>query len=372
MLSLKGLFELLGFQEQQYNAVGRIFHFMSCRGQYDQAKLTPDDLDEFLESRLADDTKMGGVVAFINIVQKMRYDLRGCGERQEMKDVKLPYEGFNKDVEEYGILDAIEPNKTSNTRYVIFGCAEVGLRKRMNFIKGVLEENKNVICLAGDRALWADYTGSDEQLYIHGESSTFNLIEKLNPRHNIEDIKKQINTYCDKNKQEIINGKLKITKVREEIIKMNSTIKWPTESDLARYLAHEILGIDDVRVVEGEKDPAINRPTTDTTVVALYKYDAKHNYTGYSCFVSNAPHICKQNVSVKKYYPKSDTCGSGVDLDTMQKSSSILEAICGHLFEAGESLRQKNVEIMQQNSNVGLHLTNASGEAVSLIPEGRG
>lgn len=368
--SLIGLFHVTGVLQEIY---GEIF----SQNLPDIGKeLTQQQCNQLLDSNLAlqlDANILEIAEKFNGLGQKKFKEIRGSGERQEMQATSKPL-NFDKYITDLGLLKETLPESDIDL-YVVFGASEAGVRNRINFVSeksGKKLTEDNVTFLGGDRKLWPKYYGGDDELkkLIPGEDITFDIIKDLNPRIDIEAFKNEVNSFFEENKQNLQEKKRNITQLRSEIVENKSNIIWPTESDLEKKLAQEILGIKDAKVIEGEKDLKIGRPTTQTTLTALSQDKIITDKSGIKiCMVSSQPHCKRQSEMAKHYLGQNVTvsyCGRGAESLLQNDSTNpALEAVLGEVNSLVSIAKEKQ----QQKPSYTVAAARATTKATSLEPQ---
>ena len=216
MATLREALNLLGYSEEQSKSLVQIFHITGVFDgkTHNDKKLTEVELEAQLQSNLGISEGADALSIaqeFNRLGQEKFKKIRGGGERQEMSSISIPETGFMTHFEALSMSQEKDP-KGDVKLYFIFGASEDGLRNRIEFLKEKLGEDinsKDVIFLGGDRKLWPKYTEDNEYLLrsVPGEEVTFKLIAELNPDLDIKEIKKQINQFFEKTKQDLIDGK---------------------------------------------------------------------------------------------------------------------------------------------------------------------
>ncbi len=379
MTNLLESLNVLGYNKQQAESIIQIFHFT---GAFDQQikdqPLSAKKIDAILSSNLdldQDATNLDIAVKFNEIGQTKWRDLRKEGERQEMSAISIKNPEITEFFKVLNISQEIKPNKDCEL-YFVFGASEAGLINRIDFLKDNLGDeigNKKIIFLGGKRELWPKYSGDNEFLIrsIPGENVTFDLIKKLNPNIDIEDFKAKINEFFESRKQDFIDKKIDVTKLRKEIIEnFSEGIIWPTESDLERFLAQKILKIENPKVIEGQIDPSIGRPTTETTLKAI-KDDLKQdpNFSDINfettkiCFISSQPHILRQTKLAESLSGFINVSGSGRGCESSlnpNNVSGLLEALLGEINALSGIALQKNKALIKPLSVRGSELATSA------------
>jgi len=365
MATLREALNLLGYSEEQSKSLVQIFHITGVFDgkTHNDKKLTEVELEAQLQSNLGISEGADALSIaqeFNRLGQEKFKKIRGGGERQEMSSISIPETGFMTHFEALSMSQEKDP-KGDVKLYFIFGASEDGLRNRIEFLKEKLGEDinsKDVIFLGGDRKLWPKYTEDNEYLLrsVPGEEVTFKLIAELNPDLDIKEIKKQINQFFEKTKQDLIDGKINITQIRKKIIEeMVKGVKWPTESDLEKYLAKEMLGIEEARVIEGEIDPKIGRPTTETTLQAIPR-ELSHIVTSQpeACFVSSQPHMVRQVSLAKSLSGLKNVTGCGRGAPSLldhKNTAPMLEATLGEVNSLCK-IKEKEKELETSSPNL--------------------
>lgn len=358
MPTLEKALSLLGYDKEKSKSLIQIFHIAGIfDGKIQDEPLSESELEKKLQSDLGvtDGSDLAIAQKLNELGQKKFQEIRGAGERQEMYPLSIATTGFIDYFKDLKLSETIPPEKDVKL-YFIFGASEAGLRNRIGFLRDSIGhdelESKDIIFLGGDRKLWPKYTGDNEYLLrsTPGEDATFKLIEELNPDQDIKEIKKEINQFFEEKKQDLMDGKINVARIRVQIVEeVAKGIKWPTESDLERYLAKEILAIDDARVIEGEIDPKIGRPTTETNLQAIPKsLPNMIKSQPKSCFVSSQPHIGRQTSLARSLSGLNNIAGCGKEALSLMDSKNITPMLEAVLGEVNSQCRIKEKEHSQE------------------------
>ena len=231
------------------------------------------------------------------------------------------FEIIKQAIESLGVtVERKFPSNLEGATFIVFGASQNSLILRLKFLNNQLNKKQGEIgtlyLLGGDRKLWPQYSGQDEgvkkslsEIKFSYEDSTALLLENLNKDKSDKELKSsaefqiKINTLIE---EYIKNKSPNITEIRKRICQYfeSAGYIYPTESDLERHLAKIILKIDDskIKIIEGEIEEIINRPTTETTLKKLadeltQDSDLRERLL---IFISNAPHMIKQEAEIKK------------------------------------------------------------------------
>ncbi len=332
MSNLRDALEYLEFSQEQHNALIKLLAFAGIFPNYTKGDIISDqNAEDILNSDLNHAEGSSVVEKFNELCQQGHDNLRKGGERQQMLELKTKsdedFEEIKKIIEFLGLTEEIAlPKDLSEGKFVVFGAAEKGLKKRLEFLNKQLEkrqkENCTLYLLGGERNLWPKYSGEDievkealKEIKFSYEDATSSLLENLNKDKNKElktssQFQEKIDTLIEEyikkiKKKESTKSDLtpSLGEVRNHIAKSlkEEGYKYPTESDLALYLAKQILGIEEgkIKTIEGMLDPNRERPTTETTLQSFFiEIDKSQNEALY--FVSSQPHIERQEREAKR------------------------------------------------------------------------
>jgi len=159
------------------------------------------------------------------------------------------------------------------------------------------------------------------------------LIKSKYPSCNITEIEKDINKIFEEYKNKDFN----LTSIRKRIchdIEEKYKIKWPNESDLSDKLAREMFPEKEIIICNGAKDlktvTNINRPTTETTLIAFRYMTRMEQLSGANfCFVSSQPH-CKRQIEMAKTIIGSNVTGCERAASNA-RPNMVLESLLGEI-----------------------------------------
>jgi len=339
--TLKSALETFGYDESKIEAIVQIFHILGIfenkfNGSVVNGKLSDQELERKLNSDFESSNIKELKEKFNNLGQVAFQFLRGNGERQQMQDIACDDElkGF---LTKLNNVQEIKPDKNADI-YAVFGASQSGLESRLRFFKENISDfkDKKIYILTGDRKLWPVYIGDNEVIKsknITGEDLTLNLIKSKYPSCNITEIEKDINKIFEEYKNKDFN----LTSIRKRIchdIEEKYKIKWPNESDLSDKLAREMFPEKEIIICNGAKDlktvTNINRPTTETTLIAFRYMTRMEQLSGANfCFVSSQPH-CKRQIEMAKTIIGSNVTGCERAASNA-RPNMVLESLLGEI-----------------------------------------
>jgi hypothetical protein len=245
------------------------------------------------------------------IGQKQRDHLRPAHtERQQMRTTRQLEEKRHfilEKIQALGFIDEVLPENRNADAILILGASQNNVSKRLHTCATMLKESKlstkKIILISGARDLWPSSSHSETQ----GETLTLPLVvERIQNAGTYKNQEAPLETVLQETWNQLLadteGNASAINKAREKIIETTCAtyqIKWPTETDMMRALANELLSGYTIEIVDAPKikitkdgQTFYSRPTTKSTLES-FKEQYRTTLTHKNLVVFSSQPYCK-------------------------------------------------------------------------------